>query len=67
MSFAELVVERVPVDAELLRRLRHVAARRGHRGDDVLAFECFDCLLERDAVADQLSNDRVQTVVDTYH
>ena len=64
---AELVVQRVAVHAEFLRSLRHIAAAGGHRGDDVLALECFDSLLERDAVSDQFTDDRVQTVVNTYH
>lgn len=55
------------MDPQLFRSLRHVSATRRHRRDDVLAFERLDCLLQRDSVADQLANDRIQTVIDTHH
>src|ERR1041385_7002642 len=64
---AQLVVQRVAVHAESLRRLRHVAAACGHGGDDVLPLERLDGLLERDAVTDQLTNDLIQTIINTDH
>ena len=64
---AELVVQRVAVDAELPRGLGHISLARRHGGHDVLAFERFDCLRQRDSVADQFSNDGVQAIVDAYH
>src|SRR5712692_3118321 len=64
---AEFVVERVAMDAEGLRCLRDVAPAGRHRRDDVLPFERLDRLLERDAVANQFTNDLVQTIIDTDH
>jgi hypothetical protein len=63
----EFVVQRVAMNAKFARGLRDIALARRHRRDDVLSFERFDCLRECDSVADQLTNDRIQAVVDTYH
>src|SRR5205085_8854551 len=64
---AQLVVKSVAVHAERLGRLRDVAAAGGHGRDNVLALERLDGLLECDAVTDQLTNDLIQTIINTDH
>ena len=64
---AELVVQRVAVNTERTRSLRHIPAIRVHRRSDVLSFEGVDGLLERDAVSDQFANDLIQAIVNTRH
>jgi predicted metalloprotease with PDZ domain len=64
---AELVVERVPMDPQSARGSSDIAAAGIHRRDNVFALEGFDCLLQCDAVSNQLANDQIQSVVNRRH
>jgi len=64
---AKLIVKRVAMYAQNAGCLRYIAAVRRHRSNDVLSFECLDCLIEGDSACNQLSNNLTQTVIDTQH
>src|SRR5215471_18276045 len=57
VGYADLVAERVAVDAERARRAPEISGRPLHRADDVLLLEFLLGEVERDAVSQQLIDD----------